>query len=186
MKRVTALALATLCLAGTANAEFNYNFVQATYGQIDFDDINVDGDNIGFDVSLAITTEFHLFGGADFSDLDFNVDATSWQAGIGYNTAISPIVDIVARASFQSVDVDTGFGSADDTGFGLGVGLRAELTPLFELGAGIEFVDLDDSGDNTALSAEALFNITERVSVGVTGSFDDDVELFSVAGRIYF
>ncbi|MDX1482485.1 MAG: outer membrane beta-barrel protein [Woeseiaceae bacterium] len=186
MKRVLVFAFALLGIAGTASAEFNYNFVQATYGQIDFDDINVDGDNFGIDLSLAINDEFHLFGGADFSDLDFNVDATSWEAGVGWNNTLTPIVDIVARASFQSIDIDTNFGNADDTGLGIGVGLRAAVTDLLELNGSIEYVDFDDSGDNTTLNAAALFNFTERFSVGLTGSFDDDVELISLAGRIYF
>jgi opacity protein-like surface antigen len=180
------LAVITLGYAATANAEFNYNFVQASYGQIDFDDIDVDGDNVGIGLSLAITDEFHLFGGADFSDLDFNIDATAWRAGLGYNTPISEIVDVVAQLSFQSIEIDTGFGSADDTGFGLGVGLRIAATELVEINGGIEYVDLDDSGDNTAFTGAALFNLTERFTIGLVASFDDDVTLYSVAGRVYF
>lgn len=186
MKRVLVLALFALGFAGTANAEFNYNFIQATYGQVDFDDFNVDGDNLGFDASLALTPEFHLFAGADFADLDFNVDATSFEAGVGWNNALTPIVDLVARASFQSVDVETPAGDADDTGLGLGVGLRINATDLLELNVGVEYVDLGDSGDNTSLSGAALFNVSERFAVGFVGEFDDDVELYSIAGRLYF
>ena len=186
MKRVFVLALLALGFSTTANAEFNYNFIQATYGQVDFDDVNVDGDNIGFDASFALTDEFPIFGGLDFADLDFSVDAQSFEAGVGYNTALTPMIDVIAQLSFQSVDVDTNFGDADDTGYGLGVGLRINATDLVEINVGLEHVDLGDGGDNTALTGAALFNVTERVSIGFVGSFDDDVTQYSVAGRWYF
>lgn len=186
MKRLIIPALLALGYADTASAEFNYNFVQATYGQVDFDDFNADGDNFGIGLSLAITDEFHLFGGADFADLDFNVDATSYRAGLGYNTPISEMIDVVAQLSFQKIDVEVGQTSADDTGFGLGVGLRIAATDMIEINAGIEYVNLDDSDDNTALTGAALFNLTERFTVGLVASFDDDVTQVGVAGRVYF
>lgn len=188
MKRVLLLALLSLGIASTANAEFNYNFVQGTYGQIDFDDINVDGDNFGLGLSLAITDEFHLFGNAEFADLDFNIDADAWKAGVGYNTSISPIVDVVAQLSFQSIELDGPGpgGNLDDTGLGVAVFLRFALTDLVELNGGVEHVEFDDFGDNTALTGAALFNLTERFTLGLTASFDDDVEQYSLAGRVYF
>jgi len=183
------VALATalvLGAAGTAQAEFNYNFVQAGYGQVDFDDAGVDGDNLGISLSLALTDEFHVFGGADYADLEAGVDATSWRAGVGYNTAISSVIDVIGQLSFQSVDLDTPVGNADETGFGLGVALRIAATDLVEINAGIEYVDIDVIGENTVLTGAALFNLTERISIGVTGRFDDDVTLYSLAGRLYF
>lgn len=186
MKRVLVLALLALGISGTAHAEFNYNFIQATYGQIDFDDFNVDGDNIGLDASLAITPEFHVFGGADFSDLDFNVDAQAFEAGLGYNAPITPLMDIIARISLQNIDVDTPAGSSDDTGLGVGVGLRINVTDFLELNAGIEYVDWDDSGENTAVTGAALINLSNRFAIGIVAEFDDDVEQYGLAGRLYF
>jgi len=186
MKRAALLAILALGVAGTANAEFNYNFVQVSYGQVDFDDLDVDGDSLGLSGSFALTNEFHLFAGAEFADLDFGVDATAWAAGFGYNTAITPVVDVVAQLSFQSVDVDTPFGSADDTGFGLSVGLRYALTQMVELNAGINYVDLDDSGDTTGRATAALFNVTDKVTLGIAANFDDDADSIGVLGRLYF
>jgi hypothetical protein len=186
MTRELLIAILALGAATTANAEFNYNFVQGTYGQVDFDNPNVDGDNFGLGASLALTDQFHLFGNADFADLDANVDATAWEAGVGYNTSITPIVDVVAQLSFQSVEIDTPFGNADDTGYGLGVLLRVAATDFVELNGGIKYVDFDDSGDNTAFVGAVLFNATDRVSFGLNLSFDDDAEQYGILGRIYF
>ncbi len=172
--------------AAPAHAEFSYDFVDVFYGQIDFDDADVDGDNIGARVSLSVTDQFHLFGGAAASDLDFGADATTIQAGIGYNTALSPVIDLVAQVSYQRVDLDTPLLNADDDGFGLGVTLRVALTDLVEFNGTIDYVDLDASGDNTSLGGAVLFNLTERFSLGLFGDFDDDASGYSLVGRIYF
>ena len=182
-----ALVLA-LCFvaAAPARAEFSYDFVDVFYGQIDFDDVNVDGDNFGARLSLSINDEFHLFGGGGFADLDFNADATTWQAGVGYNTELSPVIDLVAQLSYRRVDLDTPFGDAEDNGFGLGVIFRVAMTDLVEFNGSIDYSDLDDTGDNISLGGAVLFNLTERFSVGLFGDFDDDVSEYSVVGRIYF
>ena len=186
MIRYLLIPILAIGAVNAARAEFNYNFVQASYGEVDFDSPNVDGDNIGLGGSIAMTPAFHLFGNADFADLSNNYDASSWEAGVGYNAAISPIVDIVAQLSYQSVDVDTPFGNADDSGFGVGVLLRVALTDLLELNGGIKYVDLDDSGDSTAFVGAALFNITDRVSLGLNLALDDDAEQYGILGRFYF
>ena len=54
-----------------------------------------------------------------------------------------------------------------------------------ELDAGVSYVDTD-SGNDTALSAGFLFNVTDNIAVGVGGSWDDDVSVWSLNGRIYF
>lgn len=186
MKRSLLFLFVALGLAGTANAEFNYNLVSASYGTVDFDDLDVDGDGFGLAASFAIAENFHVFGGVDTADLDFDVDLTSWSAGMGYNTPISEKVDVIAQLSYENLEVDTPFGDADDDGFGLGVGLRVAASEKVELNGSVTYVDLSDSGDNTALGAGFLFNFTESISAGVQASFDDDVNVYSVTGRIYF
>lgn len=173
-------------LAGTARAEFSYDWVGASYGNVDFDDLNVDGDGFGFDVTLGIAESFHLFGAAETADLDFNVDLTRWRAGIGYNTPLSETVDVIGQLSYERIDIDTTIGGGDDDGFGLGVGIRVDATSLVELNGAIRYVDFSDSGDDTVLDAGVLFNLTESFSVGLNGTFDDDVNTYRLAGRFYF
>ena len=180
-----ALAL-TLGMAGTAQAEFDYDWVGANYGNVDFDDANVDGDGFGFDITLGIAENFHLFGAAETADLDFNADLTRWRAGIGYNTPLSPTVDVIGQLSYETIDIDTALGGADDDGFGLGVGIRVAATALVELNGGIRYVDFSDSGDDAVFDAGVLFNLTEAFSIGVNGTFDDDVNTYRLAGRFYF
>ena len=187
MKQTIAL-LIILGLCSTAAADgFNYNYVSASYSTVDFDDLNVDGDGFGLGLSMGITDEFHLFGNYQGSDFDLGVDGSAWSAGIGFNTPISDVIDVVATLSYEYVDIDApGFGSVDDHGYGLGVGIRAAVSERVEIDAGIAYVDLKDSGDNSAFSAGFLFNITDTVSLGLSGSWDDDFTVYSLGGRIYF
>ena len=184
MGRALLFSLLMLGFAAAANAEFNYTFIQANYTQLDLD--GGDGDAIGLSGSYALTNEFHIFGGAEFSDLDFGIDASTWAAGFGYNTSLSPVLDVVAQASLQNVQVDTPFGDWDDTGIGLNVFLRYALTDLVELNGGVNYVNFDDSGSNTGFSGAALFNVTSRFTLGVNVVLDDDVDAFGVIGRLYF
>ncbi len=185
MKR-TLLLLAVLGLAANAHAEFNYNLVSASYATVEFDDLDVDGDGFGLAGSFEVAESFHVFGAMDTADLDFDVDLTSYSAGLGYHTPISETVDVVARLSYESLEIDTPLGEADDNGFGLGVGIRVAASEQIELNGSVTYIDLGDSGDDTALGLGFLYNFTDSISAGVQASFDDDVDVYGLTGRIYF
>lgn len=186
MKRSILLLLLAFGFAGNANAEFSYDYVNGSWGQVDFDDLNVDGDGFGIDLSVGIAENFHVFGGVESAGLDFNVDVTRWGAGIGFNTPLSDVMDVIGTLSYEGIQVDTPLGNADDDGFGFGVGLRVAASNLVEIFGGISYVDFSDSGDDTAFDIGALFNATDNFSVGLNGTFDDDVTTIRLAGRFYF
>ncbi|MDH3546826.1 MAG: porin family protein [Gammaproteobacteria bacterium] len=184
----TSLVILLLALSASASAEgFDYNYLTLGYGNIEFDNINVDGDGFGIGGSYAINDRVHVFAGYDTADLDFDVDATTLGLGIGYNTSLSDTVDMIARVSYESVEIDVpGFGSADDSGFGLGLGLRFAASEQLELNAGINYVDLGDSGDDTGFEAGGLYSFTDAFALGLSGSWGDNVSAYSVTGRFYF
>ena len=95
-------------------------------------------------------------------------------------------MDVLAQVTYEKIELDTPLGDADDSGFGIGVGIRVAATSLVELLGSVSYVDFDDGGDNTALNAGALFNVTETIAVGVNASFDDDVNVYRLTGRFYF
>lgn len=187
MLRSSALVLLLAFSTASYADGFDYNYVELGYGILDFDDINVDGDGFGIGGSFAINPDIHVFAGYQSAGLDFGVDVSSFAAGIGYNTELSPTVDAVARLSYQYVDVDApGFSSVDDNGFGLGVGLRFAATDVLELTAGIEYVDFSDGGDDTALGLGAFYSFTDALDAGLTGSWSDDTSSYMLIGRFYF
>lgn len=182
------LLIGLLAFSATAVAEdFDYSWLSLSYGMVDFDEIDIDGDGFGLDGSYAFNDDFHAFAEYQAVDLDFGVDATTFSAGVGYNTEMSPAVDAFARLSYEYIEVDMPvFGSDDETGFGFGVGLRFAAGPGVELNAGIDYVDYGSGGDDTALSLGGLYNFTPAFALGLAGSWGDDVSSYSLSGRFYF
>ena len=184
----TLIAAIAFAAAGTAAAEdFSYDYLNLGYGVVDFDDLDVDGDGIGIDGALAIADNYHLFAMYEMGDFDFNIESTAYHLGIGYNTPVSDRVDLVARLSYEYIEVDAPLvPSVDDNGFGLGVGFRFAASEKLELNGGLEYIDLSDSGDDTGLNAAALYNFNEVFSVTVRGDWTDDVSSYTLGGRFYF
>lgn len=173
---------------GTQAAQgLKYTFAEIGYGRVYFDDPDVDGDGFSIGGSYALTSEFHVFGNYGTTELDFNIDATTFELGFGHNRPISNNIDLVATLSYVYVDFDVpGFGSEDDNGLGVGLGLRALVNPQIELFGGVDYVDLSDSGSDTSLGLGARYNFNERFAVGFGGSWSDDVSSYTLTGRMYF
>lgn len=180
------VVLVALSATVAAQEDFSYSYVAGSYSRADYDDLNLDGDGLGIGVSVTINESFHLFGGYTGVDLDANVEADGWQAGVGFNTPISAQMDVVVTLAYVSTEVDVpGIGTVDDDGLGLGVGLRAMVSDMIELDGDITYVDTD-SGSDASLGAGFLFYATNNIAVGVSGRWDDDVSIWSLNGRIYF
>jgi len=186
--KYSVIVLMILGLTSTVLAEdFDYNFVTGSFGQVDVDDFNADGNVYGLGLSIGIAENIHMFADYQGSDLDFGLDVSEWSVGIGFNTPISDVMDVVAQLSYENVDFDVpGFGGFDDDGYGLSVGLRAAMSEAVEIQAGLSYVDFSDSGDNTTFDAGFLFNVSETIALGVSGSWDDDVSIYRLTGRVYF
>jgi opacity protein-like surface antigen len=190
MLRSTLLVI-LFAFSGAAFADdFNYNSVTVSYGQIDFDDLNADGDTLGINGSAAVSENFHVFASYGVGEVDDGIDTLdvdTWNAGIGYNTSLSESVDLVVGLSYEYIDLSApGFGSVDDNGFGVSVGLRMAASDKLEIDAGIAYVDMSDNGDNTAFGGGLLYSFTENFALGLSASFDDDVTAYNIGGRFYF
>lgn len=173
-------------IAAAQGNQFSYDYLQAHYSKADYDNLNADGDGLGLDVSVAISDYIHLFGGYAGVDIDDSADASGWVAGMGLNTDLSRLIDVVVRLSYRSTEVKLpGGGSVDDDGLGLGAGLRVGANEWIELYGGLTYLDLD-SGNETVFDAGFLLNLTDAFAVGVSGSWDDSVSVWSLDGRLYF
>jgi len=125
----SSLVLLVLALSASANSQgFDYNYLQLDYGNLDFDDINADGDGVGLSGSFAINPDWHVFAGYQSAGLDRGIDVNAFNAGIGYNTEMSPTVDAYARFSYEYIDFDApGGNGGDDSGLGFGIGMLSIL-----------------------------------------------------------
>lgn len=183
----SSLLIVFLTLSAVAGAEeFDYNWLGFSFGTIDYDP-NLDGDKLGIDGSFAFHEDFHAFGSYEVADLDFGIDSTSFDIGVGYNTELSSVVDAWARLSFEYLEFEgPGGGSNDESGLGFGVGLRFAATPQIELNGAIEYVDLDDLADDTALILGGLYSFTPQFALGFFGKWSDDVSAYTLNGRFYW
>jgi hypothetical protein len=174
--------------------DFNYSLLQINYGTVDFARSEIDCDGFGLNGSWGMTDRLHVTGGymtADF--FEYIADATEWTLGLGYNVPVSDRVDIVASASYINVDIealpgqctDCRIGFQDD-GYGLSVGTRVAVFNKFEINADVSFVDLKYKGDEMAFGAGAMYNWTNRFSVGLAGHWTSAVASYQVSGRLYF
>ena len=186
--RRSIVCAALLSLSAAAAAEgLDYTYVQGSYSQVEFDDIGVDGDGFGIAGSYAIGDRFAVIAGFESGDLDFGVETTGYEIGGLFHAPLSDRVDLVTTLSYVSLEFDVpGFGSVDDDGFGVGVGLRGMASPKVELNGGISYVDFSDGGDDTTFGAGARYSFTDAVSVGLDGSWGDDASTYGISGRIAF
>ncbi|WP_348673261.1 hypothetical protein [uncultured Abyssibacter sp.] len=154
----------------------NYTYIDALYLNTD-PDVGDDYDGFGIGGAAAISPDLHLFG--QISDQD---ELERLTAGLALNHNLQPGLDLVAGASFESIEI----GNSDDTG----IGLRADLRWLvpnsrFELSPGLRYVDLYDDGD-TALRLAGLYGITPRVKLQAAMEFADDADTVSAGARFEF
>ncbi len=186
-------SLGILLLVAAAPAiagDLSYNYIEAGFQRIEFDDVagvDVDGDGFGIGGSFELNDDWFIRAGYSTADLDFGIDLDQTILGIGYRADISPATDVFATVSYVRADVSaTGFGSFDDDGFGISVGVRGMLTDKVELSGSIGYIDLDEGGDGTSVSAGGLYNFTDMFAAGVGIEVDEDVTTFGILGRLYF
>jgi hypothetical protein len=170
-----------------AEEGFNYSYLDLGYVKSELDDYNVNGDGYALRGSYEITPRVHAFAGYTDLDYDFGVNATTMELGAGYAWPMSPTLDVIGTASYLHADVKaSGLGSADDSGLGLGVGVRGRVLNVVELTGGVQYVDFDKSGNDTALNAGGRYYFTNRFAAGLDMSFDDAGTTWMLGGRYSF
>lgn len=183
--------LLTIFLAAPAMADRpSYNFVHAGYQTVNLDlggGADFDGD--GFALGGSFEIGENMFGFANYTDtgFDFSVDQTQIFAGLGWRSGLSDNTDFYAFAGYLEFDVDApGLGSFDESGFGVGIGVRSNVTDLIELTGEISYADLGSNSENTTVSGGIWFNITDSFALGLGAATDDDVTSFGGSVRLYF
>lgn len=185
----SSLVLLVLAFSVSANAgDFDYNYLQLDYSNLEFDNNSIDGDGLGISGSFAINPDWHVFAGYQSVGLDFGIDLNAFNAGVGYNTEMSPTIDAFARFSYEYIELDApaGFGSTDDSGFGFGIGMRFAASEELEVVAGIDYIDFGSGGDDTAFSLGGLYSFSDAFALGLGASWASDTTAYNVNGRFYF
>lgn len=182
---VSLVLLATPALAG----DLSYDFLGLGYQRVELDapGSNVDGDGFGINGSFEVADTWFVAAGYSTIDFDFGVDVDQLALGFGHFMPLSPRTDVVATLSYLRADVSaSGFGSGNDDGFGVSVGVRSMLSDQLELDGSITYSDFSDGGDTTSFGAGVLYSFTNTIAVGLDISLDDDVTAYGLGARYYF
>ena len=166
-------------LVTTANAaDFSYNYAQGAYENIDFN--GPDANAARLFGSYELTPRFNITGEYANGDIDnplggSDLDYEEFAVGLGYHRGIAVGTDITANFKVVDQEIDL---AGDDTGYGLGVGLRHKLMENVEVDANIDYINVND--DDTRLKVGARYYINEDISAGVGYSTStEDVDILS-------
>jgi outer membrane protein with beta-barrel domain len=187
LRGVTFAAAAVSAASAFAGEGPRYTYVDVGYERINPDNFNDDADAGALAGSLAVANNVHVFAGYSYGRLDtrgISVDLESAEAGAGLNFPLTNTMDIVAEAAYLWAKVDADqFGSEDDDGYGVQVGLRAMLTPKFELNGGVSYTDVSDS--ETAGFLGAVYSFTDVFAMTAGVSVGQDVTSYGAGVRFY-
>lgn len=190
MLRYALMGILMLSGAAALADDLSYSRIQATYQEVDLDaggGVDVDGDGFGVGGSFAIGDSWYAFANYATADFDSVVDLTILTIGAGWHTAISEKTDFYAELGFADGEIDvSGFGSEDDSGYSVEIGIRSMVNENLELFGSVGQVDFDDFGDGTALGAGLWYTVSGNFALGLGADFEDDVTSYGLGARLYF
>ena len=181
----------------------NYNYVQGSYGRVDLDvpPFDIDGDGFGLSASFVINENFYVFGEYQAADSDFVGDLDLMELGVGYHTDITPNMDVYANLGYLEFETYSGGGggcpigvactsggggAGDSDALTVGLGLRSAVSEAIELFGGFDYIEFDDSHNETRANAGFVLSLTETWGVGLKATFWDDVNIYQLNARLYF
>ena len=198
MKNISILHyfLAAIILAIPTRAisqEFNYDYIQGTYGSSTIDTGIGDVDANGFGVSGSFSISQNVAFSAGFSTesadtfLGIDLDANSTIFGITGHSSSGSKTDIFGGFSVLMGEIEASDGfttlSDDDTGNIIEFGIRHMVTDTVELTAAFSRTDIfDDTSNQTGFGLR--FYSDEKLSLGVGYATGDDVDTLLLNVRV--
>jgi len=178
------LALSLAPLAATQAADLSYTYLEAGKTWVDAD--GPDSDGWGANGSVALGSQFHVYGGYASHKIDHSrIDVDISRLGVGWNRSISDTSDLVVRANW--LDIDSGFPYGEADGYEAEVGMRSAWTPNFEtyLAGGYADIDRGDGGDFYG-KAGAQYRFNPMWGIAATATLSDGANEIFVGPRISF
>lgn len=177
--------LVALPFAASA-ADFDYTYVEGGYmsSSTDMGPFNVNGDGLGVRGSLGLNETFNLFADYTTYDMDFGVDSSSYELGVGGHWGIKDDLDFIGELAWVGAEVSQGPVSVSDDGFGLGAGLRFRATDKVELQGMLNYVNLDNS--DTSLGLAGRYYLSNAFAIGAGLLLNDGDTTWNVGVRAEF
>ncbi len=169
---VTISSIALVGMMSTAQAgDFNYNYIEGGYSNYNVKEVSSAFSAGG---SYGVTENVNIIGSYSKANFDTNssVDTSlnQYSVGAGYHMPIAPQTDILADVSYLNMEAEASTNgiafSASKGGYGLGVGVRHQLTDSVEANARVAYMSIDNTSD-TAVSVGGRYNINKAMSAGL-------------------
>lgn len=173
-------SIAALGLAGQAMADDGFSYTYVEGGYFNADDVNLDG----FDIkgSYGFTSLLHGFAGYSDGSFDGGGDIKAYEAGLGLNYSLTSAIDAVGTLSYLNADYDVG----SDDGYKLSARLLGHVGSGFDLEGGVNYVDLNDAGDDTSFDVGGRYYFTKALALGANVDFNDGDQTWRVSLRYDF
>jgi opacity protein-like surface antigen len=194
---IAAVLMAPALAAGPDELRYGYLDINLTGGEVD--DLNssaedIDAGQFAVGGSIAVANNIAIFGGLSYAVVDFSGEGlgpdqeiTAVEFGINPHFSIAPNVDLIFPVSILRVDYEYEYGSeeGDDTGFTVGAGVRALLSPSWELEGLLNYTDIFDD-DFTTLSGSVRWHMASAFSMSLGLSASDDSNSSTLGFRFTF
>lgn len=197
MRRMILGVVASLLLVpGISLAEFVYTGLEVGYVDVEYDPGAGTLDGNGYRFAGALELNEHWFMHGEYEDRDFDsilgvgIGGSHMELGAGYAYSYSGSLDFVGTAAWVNEEIDVaipGFGvvGADSDGIQLGGGLRARVADSFELGAMLQWVDLD-GGSDTGIELMGRYFFSPRYAFTVETNINDRFDTLTFGFRAQF
>jgi hypothetical protein len=186
LRTALVIVVAMAPLTGRADG-LSYSYWDLSYIAADIDGLDQKLDGYGVGGSIELSEQVFLYGSyADVSTTIFGFEASEQDAGIGlgYAWPVAENIDLVGRAGYAHAKADVeDFGSIDDDGYTLGIGVRGRFADSFEVEGGVQYADFKDLGDGTGVGLGFQWYFTPQVAVTFSGSYSDDSTGYSIGLR---
>lgn len=170
--KTSLFALAVGASAAASAADFNYNYVEGGFGEIDH------GDGLFLNAAHDIQKNIGLVGGLFVGDTDPGFDFTAFEFGVQYHQPLKSNLGFNAGLKILHTSVDLpswARGNDSDTGLVANAGLRFRVQPKIELEGDLKLVSSDMIDDGLGADVGARFYVDPHLSFA--GGLAVDTEL---------
>jgi opacity protein-like surface antigen len=193
---IAAVLMTPALAAGPDELRYGYLDINLTGGEVD--DLNssaedIDAGQFAVGGSIAVANNIAIFGELSYTVFDYEGESpyysddevTALELGINPHFSIGNNVDLIFPVSILRAEAEDCCYEDDDTGFTVGAGVRALLSPSWELEGLLNYTDIFDD-DFTTLSGSVRWHMASAFSMSLGLSASDDSNSSTLGFRFTF
>ena len=192
MRAITqVLIISTLLMTYTMSSqasEFNYNYGQVSYDDVEFDSgfLNADADGFSIAGSSEITPDIFFTASYSIWEVGSVIDVDTWMIGAGYHMPLNAKSDLVLEASIGNLEASA-VTSVDFDIWTVSAGVRYSIDSKLEIAGKVGIRDSENNPDtDTFFQANAVYEFQKNIAGVVSYETGDNIDVLSVAARFYF